>query len=69
MKIRYMDQEGPEHTSTQGYDFTRGEWVEVTDPFAIAKLSGNRYFEVKRDAEVKFSAPSVPKKRGRPRLN
>ena len=70
MKIRYLDQDGPEKTSTQGYDFARGEWVEVTDPIAIARLSRNPYFEVARqsESEAPVETPVAPviKKRGRP---
>lgn len=66
MKIRYIDEDGPEHTSTQGYDFARGEWVEVTEAFAIMKLSRNPGFEAMKDGDVQESIPAIaPKKRGR----
>jgi hypothetical protein len=72
MKIRYIDLDGPESTSTQGYSFNRGEWVEVADAIAIRKLSGNPGFEVfqeERTESVENVRTVVPKKRGRPRLN
>lgn len=71
MKIRYLDQDGPERTSTQGYDFVRGEWVEVTDLIAIARLSRNPYFEVACDSGAPVETPVAPvfKKRGRPSKN
>lgn len=74
MKIRYVDSDGPDSTSTQGYAFKRGEWVEVTDDFAIMKLSRNPGFEVYLESMTNSSenvqAPVVaPKRRGRPKLN
>ncbi len=70
MKIRYLDQDGPETTSTQGYDFVRGEWVEVTDPVAIQRLSKNRFFEVASESVPEETpAPAIIKKRGRPSKN
>lgn len=75
MKIRYIDSDGPEHTSTQGYAFKRGEWVEVTDGMAIIKLSRNPGFEVFKESEEVQPVQEVvepvvitPKRRGRPRL-
>lgn len=72
MKIRYIDSDGPEHTSTQGYAFKRGEWVEVTDEMAIRKLSRNPGFEVfqeSRTGSEENVQTVAPKKRGRPKLN
>lgn len=69
MKIRYIDEDGPEHTSTQGYAFKRGEWVDVTEAFAIMKLSRNPGFEAMKDGDVQVSSPAIaPKKRGRPKI-
>lgn len=72
MKIRYIDSDGPEHTSTQGYAFKRGEWVEVTDEMAIRKLSRNPGFEAFQESRTSSEEnvqTVAPKKRGRPRLN
>jgi hypothetical protein len=72
MKIRYIDLDGPESTSTQGYSFNRGEWVEVTEEIAIRKLSRNPGFEALQDERTESSEivrTVAPKKRGRPRLN
>jgi len=72
MKIRYIDLDGPENTSTQGYSFRRGEWVEVNDAFAIMKLSRNPGFEALQEDRAESSEivrTVSPKKRGRPRLN
>jgi hypothetical protein len=69
MKFKYIDIDGPEQTECYGVKFVRGVPSEVTDSFAIGKLSRNRYFEavpeVETVVEVKAEAKEAPK-RGRP---
>lgn len=57
---------GEEGTEAFGLRFPFNVPVEVTDPHAIQKLSGNRFFtEVIDGAEVMTDAPK--RKPGRPR--
>lgn len=71
MKFRYIGEVNSDGTmTTLGHTFRLGEAVEVTNPAAIQKLSGNRFFEcVGSDqppaAEPTHAAEPV-KRRGRP---
>lgn len=43
---------GPSNISMFGVDFTKGEYVEVTDANAIRKIRGHSHFHVEGEGEV-----------------
>lgn len=69
MKFRYIGSyaSDDQKMETQGYVFSPGIEVEVSEPAVIAKLMGNRFFEFDAPAnEVSGTASVSPKRRGRP---
>lgn len=49
-KVHYRPEEGsPRTTTTLGHDFDDREPTDVTDAKVLAKLRGNRFFEVEED--------------------
>lgn len=68
MKIRYVNPEGSDETSTQGYSFGGGQWVEVSDAVG-SRLARNPFFEVfqesRTNSDENVPTTEAPKKRGR----
>lgn len=59
MKFRYLGDK--KDMQAFGYDFSNGATPDVTDEFAIMKLSGNNHFEVAES----FEEVKEPARRGR----
>jgi hypothetical protein len=64
MRFRYLGDK--DDMTAFGYSFAGGNEPEVTDPHAIRKLSGNRFFEAVEETAVAMTDP-VKNKGGRPR--
>lgn len=56
------DQAGPSFTTWGGVKFPKGEAVEVTDEYMIAKARGNQFFKVEETNEPVKRGPGRPPK-------
>ena len=67
MRFRYLGDK--DDMTAFGYDFSGGSQPDVTDPQAIKKLSGNRFFEAVEQVTMQEGSGEMPAKNkgGRPR--
>jgi hypothetical protein len=67
MRFRYIGDS--DNMTAFGYDFSGGATPEITDPHAIRKLIGNRFFEAVEEVTMQEGSGEMPVKNkgGRPR--
>lgn len=62
-KIKYIGENN--ETSTQGYDFVKGQEVDVTNDEVITRLKYNPFFEVHEEKKSKKTDNKTPKETGK----